>query len=415
MASVSEQWWSYIRGESDELGYKKQKLSPLRRAEIDELLQDELDDQRLNDLILHMGTAFKPEMTRRSSFTSELFPMAPYICVSLTEDFHTYAERVAVIESAKRAEDIARDNRTTPAKLSPLWTWMAGYHYLCGRETLIHMGQLAPGDRVDEIRTVLDFWRRLALAQREDGGLDNKDMGDSNPYLPDELVQRYDKERVALDDDSQGIFRRLNATVAGYAFLNYTDSRVGIYDSGPYELDGDRLMVIRDYLQIGPSAYPWSEIGEVPYDNLSIGLVFPKGKIKIEINDWGTSFTEPEELGDVITDVAVYARQGNDLVPIPAAEWAGLTKGYSKAHLQLYQYFAKASRRDKIMSAAKMYCWGLVPFANDAGVTEKIDWEISDETLQYYPDPFDDDAAAGGHFAGAVILHDRPSAFSAIR
>ena len=212
--------------------------------------------------------------------------------------------------------------------------------------------------------------------------------------------------------------------MSGYAFLNYTDSRVGIYDSGPYELDGDRLMVIRDYLQIGPSAYPWSEIGEVPYDNLSIGLVFPKGKIKIEINDWGTSFTEPEELGDVITDVAVFAmsRQAKshkdsppELVPIPADEWAGLTKGYSKAHLQLYQHFAKASRRDKIMSAAKMYCWGLVPFANDAGVTEKIDWEISDETLQYYPDPFDDDAAAGGHFAGAVILHDRPSAFSAIR
>ena len=415
MASTSEQWWSYIRGESDELGYKKQKLPRLGRSQIDELLRDELDDQRLNDLILHMGTAFKPEMTRRSSFTSELFPMAPYICVSLVEDFHTYAERVSVIEAAKRAEDIARDNRTTPAKLSPLWTWMAGYHYLCGRETLIHMGQLAPGDRVDEIRTVLDFWRRLALAQREDGGLDNKDMGDANPYLPAELVRRYDQERVALDDDNQGIFRRLNATLAGYAFLYYTDSRVGIYDSGPYELDGDRLMVIRDYLQIGPSAYPWSEIGEVPYDNLSIGLVFPKGKIKIEINDWGTSFTEPEELGDVITDVAVYARQGTELTPIPADEWAGLTKAYSKAHLQLYQHFAKASRRDKIMSAAKMYCWGLVPFANDAGVTEKIDWEISDETLQYYPDPFDDDAAAGGHFAGGVILHDRPSAFSAIR
>lgn len=415
MSSLGDRWWSYIRSEADELGYKKWGLGRLSPDEVEELISTELDDAQLNDLILHMGTGFKPELTRRSSFTSELFPMAPYICVSLTEDFHTYAERVAVIEAAKPAQQIARDNRATPARISPLWIWMSGFHYLCGRECLIQMGELRPDERVDEIRSVVDFWRRLTLAHRNDGALNNKDVGDSNPYLPDDLVRRYAAETTPFDDGTRAVFRRFNATLAGYAFLYYTDSRVGIYDSGPYELDGDRLLIIRDYLQLGRSAFPWSEHCDVPYDNLSLGLVVPRGRLSIEINDWGTSFTEPEELLDVVTDVVAYTRRGDQLVPLPAADWAELTKAYSKTHLKLYQHFARAPRRDKIMSAAEMYCWGLIPFADDAGVTGKIDWEISDATLRFYPEPFDDDAAAGGVFAGALITHDRASAFSPIR
>ena len=40
---------------------------------------------------------------------------------------------------------------------------MAGFHYLCGRECLIHMGELKPDENVDGIRTVVDFWRRMTL------------------------------------------------------------------------------------------------------------------------------------------------------------------------------------------------------------------------------------------------------------
>jgi len=414
--SIRDQWWEYIRSEGDELGYKQWTLGTLNDEQVQELISEELDDEKLNDLILHMGVGFKPEMTRRSSFTSELFPMTPYICVSLVEDYHTYTERVQIIEAGKRAEQIARDNRNTPSKLSPLWIWMAGFHYLCGRECLIQMGEIKPGDHVDDIRVVIDFWRRLALGHRADGTLDNKDAGDSNRYLPDEVVGRIAGEARPLDDTTRGKFRRLNATLAGYAFLYYTESRVGIYDSGPYELDGDRLLIVRDYLQLGHSAYPWSETVDVPHSALSIGMVVPKKALRsIEINDWGTSFTDPEQLLDVVSDVVVYAKDGERLTEIPADGWEELTLAFSREHLKLYQHFAKMDRRGKIMSAAEMYCWGLIPFAKDAGVFEKIDWEISKETLQYYPDPFDSDEATGGIFAGALIMHDRPSAFSGIR
>ena len=416
MSSVREQWWSRIRSEPGDLGYKKWDLGTLGPDEVEELLADELTDEKLNDLVVHMGTTFKPEMTRRSSFTSELFPMAPYICVSLIEDFHTYPERVATIEAAKLAQDIARSHRDRPAELSPLWIWMAGYHYLCGRECLIQMGELQPGDAMDDIRLVIDFWRRLSLAHRGDGTLDNKDAGDSNRYLPQSVVESYAGEARLLDDATRGKFRRLNATLAGYAFLYYTESRVGIYDSGPYELDGDRLLIVRDYLQLGRSAYPWSEVIDVPYPALSLGLVVPRQALRsIEINDWGTSFTDPEQLLDVVSDVVVYAKNGERLVEVPVDEWENLTMAFSRAHLELYQYFARMDREGKIMSAAKMYCWGLVPFAKDAGVFEKIEWEISDATMRFYPNPLDNDEAAGGIFAGGVILHDRPSAFSPLR
>jgi phosphohistidine swiveling domain-containing protein len=417
-ADVSAAWWSYIRRVGDEIAVKDFDVV-VTPAALDALIAQELTDARLDELIGHMGRSFKPEMTRRSAFTSELFPMMPYISLALIEDFHSHPARVATIDAAMPAQEIGRRLRAAPGMTSPLWIWMIGYHYLCGRQALIQMGRLRPDERIDEIRTVVDFWRRLTLAHRGDGTLDYKDAGFTNRYLPAPVVDALASSAQPLDPASAKALKRLNATVSGYAFLYFCDSRVGVCDSGPYLRPDGRHTIVRDYLSLGPSAwgYPWAEKLDPPHAGLTMALTFdPAAFTSFEINDWGTTFTEPDQLLSAVTEAAVVGhRFDGGTEPVPPEQWADLTTRLSRNHLDLYQQFVDMDRQQRIFSAAQMYCWGLRPFAEAAGVLDKIDWSFAPATLALYPDPLDDDTYAGTMFGTAVVANGLPGSFSSIR
>lgn len=415
---VSAAWWDYVRRVGDEIAVKDFDV-PVTPEALDALLAEELTDERLDDLVQHMGRAFKPEITRRSGFTSELFPMLPYMSLSVIDDFHTYADRVAVIDAAMPAEELARELRDAPGLASPLWIWMVGYHYLTGRECLIQLGKLRRDERLEDVRTVVDFWRRLALAHRGDGTLDNKDARFTNRYLPAPVVEDLVASGQTLDPAALKALKRLNATIAGYSFLYFCDSRVGVCDSGPYPRPDGRHTIVRDYLSLGPSAwgYPWAEQLTPPFAGITMALTFdPAAFSYFEINDWGTTFTEPDQLFTAVTDAAVVGhRTDGGTETLGPETWVGLATEISRNHLVLYQHFADLGREERIWSATRMYTSGLRPFAEVAGVLEKIDWSPHPDTLALYPDPLDDDARAGTVFGTAVVANDLPGSFSPIR
>ncbi|GAA1271065.1 hypothetical protein GCM10009609_37700 [Pseudonocardia aurantiaca] len=415
---VSGAWWAYIRRVGDEIAVKDFDVTVSPEA-LDRLIGEELTDDLLDDLVQHMGRAFKPEITRRSGFTSELFPMLPYMSLSVIDDFHTYAERVAVIDAALPAQEIGRRLRDRPGQVSPLWIWMVGYHYLTGRECLIQMGKLRRDERIEEVRTVVDFWRRLTLAHRGDGTLDYKDAGFTNRYLPSEVVDGLVASSEALDPAAAKALKRLNATVSGYSFLYFCDSRVGICDSGPYPRPDGRHTIVRDYLSLGRSswAYPWAERLDPPYVGLTMALNFdPAAFTSFEINDWGTTFTEPDQLLGAVTDATVVGhRADGSTEQLGPEQWAEVMTDLSRTHMELYQEFAGMDREQRIFAATRMYTSGLRPFAQLAGVTEQIDWSISPDTSALYPDPLGDDDKAATIFGTAVVANDMPGSFSPIR
>jgi phosphohistidine swiveling domain-containing protein len=417
-ADVSQQWWDYIRRVGDEIAVKDFDLT-VPPAALDALIGEHLTDDRLNDLIGHMGRAFKPEMTRRSAFTSELFPMLPYMTLSVIDDFNTYGQRVPVIDAALPAEEIGRRLRDRPGQVSPLWIWMVGYHYLCGRECLIQMGKLRRDERLEEIRAVVDFWRRLALALRGDGTLDYKDAGFTNRYLPPAQVEALTGAGRLLDPAAAKALKRLNATVSGYSFLYFCDSRVGICDSGPYPRPDGRHTIVRDYLSLGPSAwgYPWASDLRPPYAGLTMALTFdPAAFTSFEINDWGTTFTEPDQLLAAVTEASVTGHHADGRSEVLAPEaWPDVTTELSRTHMELYTEFARMDRAQRIWAATRMYTSGLRPFAAVAGVLDDIDWAPSAATTALYPDPLDDDNQAAAIFGTALVANDMPGSFSPIR
>jgi len=74
--------------------------------------------------------------------------------------FDSTRRRVATSDAAFPAEQIVTHAaHRGPAWASPLLIWMVGYHYLCrcGRLRGIRNGQTAPRERLDDVRTVVDF------------------------------------------------------------------------------------------------------------------------------------------------------------------------------------------------------------------------------------------------------------------
>jgi hypothetical protein len=366
-----------------------------------------------------MGRTFKPELTRRSGFTSELFPMLPYMSLSVVEDVSRFPARLREIDAAMPAEEIGRRVRETPNQISPLWIWIIAYHYLCGRECLIQMGRLRPDENLDDVRTVVDFWRRLSLAHRGDGTLDYKDAGFSNRHLPQAVVDDLVSATEPLAADSAKTLKRLNATITGYSFLYFCDSRVGICDTGPYPRPDGSRVIVRDYLSLGRSAwnYPWAEAVEPPWAGVTMVLVYdPSAFTEFEINDWGTTFTGPGQLLSAVSAAAVVGvRADGTRETIPPGDWPALMADLSREHMKLYQQFATMDRQERVLAATRMYTSALRPFAELAGLGDEPGWSLSPATTPLYPDPLDDDDQAAAVFGGALLAHDRPSAFSPTR
>lgn len=411
-------WWTYVGTVGDDIACKPFPSS-VTADTVNSLCADRLDDDELDTLIQHMGRAFKPEMTRRSGFTSEIFPMMPYMSMSVIEDFHTYPERVRIIDAAMPAEEIGRRLRERPGLVSPLWIWMVGYHYLCGRELLVHMGKKAVSDDVDDVRTVVDFWRRLTLAHRGDGTLDYKDAGFTNRYLPDSAVAELRSHLGPVDGDVRKELQTLNAALSGYCFMYFTDSRVGICDNGPYPNGDGTATLVRDFLSLdsGPFGYRWARECDPGFSGITMTLTFPGDVFtEFEINDWGTTFTEPEQFLATVTEAAVVGHRadGSSEILTPA-RWGELTKKIGEDHLRLYQSFSAMDRSERILAATEMYTFGLRPFARVAGVEDRIEWQISADTMALFPEPLADDDAAAAIFGGALVAHDRLSAFSGLR
>lgn len=411
-------WWNYVQTVGDDIG-RKPFPSSITTATVPELIDQSLSGDHLDALILHMGRSFKPEMTRRSGFTSEIFPMMPYMSMSVIEDFHSYPDRVRAIDAAMPAEQIGARLRENAGLVSPLWIWMVGYHYLCGRELLIHSGRLDRTDDLDDVATVVDFWRRLTLAHRGDATLDYKDAAFSNQYLPAPVVDELRATRRDLDAETNAALKKLNAALSGYSFMYFTDSRVGICDNGPYPEPNGEATVVRDFLSLdsGAFAYPWAAELDPGVTGVTVTLTYPVAAFRdFEINDWGTTFTEPDHFLSSVTRASVIARyaDGTSRVLEPD-EWGDLAGRLSAEHLKLYQTFSTMSRSDRILAATTMYTSGLRPFARIAGVEEAVDWRISDRTMALFPDPLADDDQAAALFGGALVAHDRPSAFSGTR
>ena len=64
------------------------------------------------------------------------------------------------------------------------------------------------------------------------------------------------------------------AAASQYGFLISCESRISLHNSGPYKLADDREMIVRDFMDLSESDFPWLDgvAADVPYNNLTVTM-----------------------------------------------------------------------------------------------------------------------------------------------
>ncbi len=368
------------------------------------------DFEGTNQLIWSMGVKFRAEMARPAGPAPTRFPVNQSFTLATTHNFFTLPEAVRRILPHTTPEEIARSGKQLGTAVSPLAIWMLGYHFLVGREVLLDLDEVSAKARADNISSVLDFWRRLALTHRGDGHLDNSEAGATNPFLPPATVQQLYRALIPMDAGMRRRVTQFFSTLEEYLFLLNAEARLGIADSGPYPLNLDRVLIVRDFFDLKGKHYPWHEtVADLPYHTCSLAFTLDSSDFQsIELSDRSVLLTMPLEYPEAIREIALVSNDSGTPRVLPFTEMDRLIWAAKKAQPKLLEWFDRLPRREWIVCGALP--WVLRPFALVAK-EDDYSYELAPRALRLLPSYEDDDAQAARWATHRCLAPDNPNAF----
>lgn len=351
------------------------------------------DLEGINQLIWSMGVKFRAEMARPAGPAPSQFPVNQSFLLAVTHNFFTLPDAMRRMLQRTTPEEIAQRGRRLGAVVSPLALWMLGYHFLVGREALIDLEELEGSAHADYTALVLDCWRKLALTHRGDGRLDNSEAGGTNTFLPPTIVQQLYRALIPTD---AGIRRRVAEFLSAleeYLFLLNAEARLGIADSGPYPLNVERVLIVRDFFDLKGAHYPWHEtVADLPYHTCSLAFTLDPAEFQsIELSDRSVVLTTPAEYPEAIREIALVSSDDSTPRMVPFTEMDRLTRAVKKAQPKLWQWFDRLSRREWIACGAVP--WILRPSALVAREVVSLQ-EFAPEAVRLLPSYEDEDGEA---------------------
>ena len=346
----------------------------------------------VNGWLATINPITKRLVAERTSYSSQLIPVTPYVMVSCIEAFLRYPDVVATIAAAMEPEEIGMEARRPGCQANSVVLWGVANFFLIGRNVLRAVDPAVDDgpNALDRAHTVLDFWARTSRAYRGGDHLHAAEVDDRLDVFDEDTVSALVAAAIPVDDGRRDRIRRANATIINHLFLLYFDTRVGHGDTGPYLLADGRKVIIRDYYRLAESDLAWSSVaGGVPYGNLTAVLVLEPG-VEVRITDFGTTVSTPEDYLDHLSGFALFTsdgvRPGQPLTPLSDDEMDAVASTARVAQRHHYRDIAAMGRDQRIASGAYVYFTFLRPFAELAGVADDIDWTCPRDTpADLYP------------------------------
>ena len=344
------------------------------------------DKGSVNELIRYHSTISFNLTQQRTALESALIPITAYITVACVEAYRRYPELMLEIAAVMPPEEIGRRGRTlgTEIDLVRLWS-IANFHFV-GRTVLAGVGMLDFETDVARTAIVLDFWKRAAGAFHDNSGVLQADDSDGVVTPLADYVDSVLAGCVAIADDShRARISRLNALLTSYEFLLWFDTRSGYQDSGPYSLPDGRILLLRHYVKLGLSDFPWSAhvAMDMPFNTVLCAFVL--NGVEFKVTDFGTAVTKPEDYLPHVEAFGLFDTAGGMLRAIDDEGIEALTVAAKSAQKAQYRMIAKMERAEKIDAGAYVYFSFLRPFAEIAGVAEHLDWTVPRDSTDLYP------------------------------
>jgi hypothetical protein len=245
--------------------------------------------------------------------------------------------------------------------------------YLNGREQRRLLAGLAPGEplpgeRLEDIATVVDFWRRFGDAYSEDPrGVLPMETGYRLPILPAaEAARLAEAARPIADADERRAIRRMTAVTELYTFIQNGEARVGVFHHGPYPLPGGETLVVKELVGLRDRFLDWDVDVRPPVD--AVVRVMRLRDVEATIDLFGSLVTDPFEFEDRIVAEEVLGVDADGSRPLSAAEIAEITETAGTAQVLMYERAAQWSPDYRIAYGADLYASLILTFTRAAGL-----------------------------------------------
>jgi hypothetical protein len=336
--------------------------------------------ERAADLVAYHSAVAGQMTEQRTALESAIIPVSNYIMVSSVECWHRQPDMIRRIDAAMPADAIGRSGRYPGTRVNHVHLWSLANIYLTGRALLTQMQLLgALPDWVDDpepTAVMLDFWERAAAAYRGDGHLQSWDAGFVTPAYDSSVIDELLAGVRPVGNDEREDISRFLATMYAWLFLLFFETRVGVGDTGPYQLGAGRTLVVRDLYALDGAELPWADVAKgVPYRNLTAALVLDG--VHVQCDDWGTSVTDPADWAPHLSAFGLFTTDGDgSLRPVPGTELADIVATVRSAQRQHYRDIVGMTRDERIRCGAHVYFSLIRPFAETAGVADELDWDV---------------------------------------
>lgn len=393
----------------DRMMKERAKSGVLERVSKEDVLRDEFTIPELNDLNNYLAwNIWDVLVMRATEGVSGMIPRQEYEILAFMHEFYRWPEILRMTTKEVGAQGImdigASARREIGTKVNAVHDWCIGaVGFGMGRCGLLALEVIGPDDYIGESNEILKFMQRVLWGKRQDGYiLNSQDNYRCQIHEPDFLSQITAQiEPIENGSPKHSAFTQFNAAAELLSFLDHYDCRLGLGDTGPYELPDGQLLILRD-LFVNEEAFHWSDVCDD--ENLphcyTLALTIDPEKMslaEIRVNDISTTFTRPKNYIEAITGGAVFAREKwntpmGEVYPIKIDDLKDHLPRVQNATLKLYSKTARMNRRDLIWNGQYVYYVDMIlPHLRLAGTYEKacVDydlWEIDQRVANYYYD-----------------------------
>jgi hypothetical protein len=223
-------------------------------------------------------------------------------------------------------------------------------------------GQPFPAEKPEDARFVVDFWQRVCRTYRSDGHALPGPVHGTQPILPRDDIERLNARLAPANPAVHQRLRRLAATLELYVFILHGEQRDGLFAHGPYDLGGDRQLVVQEFTDLQNDYLPWAETeARNPFPHLA--LVRRTKDLGAHFDLFGGVLWDAADLAPCVEAEGLFTRTGDGtIVPLSMKEVEAIESCAVAAQNELFLKAAEWSPRYKAEYGVHLFANHLYPF-----------------------------------------------------
>jgi len=346
--------------------------------------------KEVNDLISHISEIIDYQVKKRGLLESQLFPVTAYVCASFYNAYDMLYDILKKVSEKTTPERMGKESRKILSELHALSLFYIPLYYMVGRMGEIQRNNGDPKSETREKREqtmfILDFWKRLASSYFLDEKLTVYDSNKINIVLNQPDIEWSINQIIDVTSEKAVEIKKVMANLEVVSFLDECEARAKICDHGPYRISENEIMIFREIMHLYDGKkphFPWSATeAKAPFSN--IAFAFRLKDVDTKFDDFATMTTTPLNYSENITGVALFTRDGTKVKPIEFDILDAFSDYSVKTNKELFLKFSKWDRKQRLIAGAFAYCYGYARYTNFVGITDQINWELTERTMNKY-------------------------------